>query len=143
MNLDPSEGLALFTDGSCYHVDKTGGYGWVALDAFEGHYTGSGFMANTTISQMELMAPTTALDALADEFGACEVLVYSDSEYVVLGCRDRTRKRNKNKKFWKSLDTAIARHAYVEFNHVKGHNDNLYNEMADDLAGEARKSKGV
>jgi ribonuclease HI len=139
MNLDPSEGVAIFTDGSASNRDKSGGWGWVALDAFEGIYTGSGYRAGTTISRMELAAPTYALEYLNVVYGACDVLVYSDSEYVVLGVNDRTRKRNANKGWWLALDLAIEKHNIVQFHHVKGHSDHLYNEMADDLAGKARK----
>lgn len=141
MNLNPYEGIAVFTDGSCYHVDRIGGWGWVALDAYEGLHTDSGAVRDTTISVMELTAAIMALNSIADEFGPCEVLVYSDSEYVVLGCQDRSRKRNANAMTWKKLDKAIARHDYVEFQHVKGHADNLFNEMADDLAGDARRKE--
>lgn len=139
MLLDPQEGIAVFTDGSANYRDKSGGWGWVALDAFEGIHSCSGYWSNTTISQMELYAPTHALNALYDAFGALEVLVYSDSEYVVLGCKNKGRKRNKNREWWSGLDEAIDNHSYVQFEHVRGHNDNLYNEMADQLAGCARR----
>jgi ribonuclease HI len=139
MNLDPSEGLAVFTDGSASNRDKSGGWGWVALDAFEGIHTDSGFRAGTTNNQMELAAPTKALETLYAEYGACDVLIYSDSLYVVLGATDRTRKRNTNKGWWRGLDAAVDAHNIVQFHHVKGHADHLYNEMADDLAGKARR----
>lgn len=141
MNLDPTEGLAIFTDGSCYRVDGTGGWAWVALDAYEGIHTDAGFVPHTTNNRMELSAPTEALVALADAFGPLDVQIYSDSQYVVLGATDRSRKRTKNRLWWKRLDAAIELHRYVEFHHVKGHNDNLYNEMADELAGNARRTR--
>lgn len=139
MNLNPELGVAVFTDGSCFHGDRTGGWGWVALDAFEGLHSTSGFVPDTTISRMELAAPTNALFCLAEEFGPLDVLIYSDSEYVVLGAMDRSRKRLKNKRWWGRLDKAIQTHNHVEFTHVRGHSDHLYNEMADQLAGEARR----
>lgn len=141
MNLDATDGIAVFTDGSAYYKDRSGGWGWVALDAYEGIHTASGRADDVTINQMELYAPMHALTILYNEVGACDILVYSDSEYVVLGCQNRDRKRNKNKAWWWELDEAIDLHNYVQFEHVRGHNDNLYNEMADDLAGKARKGK--
>lgn len=137
--LDPSEGVAIFTDGSAYTKDKSGGWGFVAVDAFEGLVTLSGFQQPATISQMELRAAIEGLEQLHTFVGPCDVLVYSDSEYVVLGCNDTSRARNANKSYWKALDKAISLHRLVEFHHVKGHNDHLFNEMADDLAGKARK----
>jgi ribonuclease HI len=142
VKLDPTGGICVFTDGSAYHKDRSGGWGWVALDAYEGIHTASGAAADVTINQMELYAPTHALYWLSQTLErACDVLVYSDSEYVVLGCQNPRRKRNKNREWWKTLDAAISIHNFVQFEHVRGHNDNLYNEMADDLAGKARKGK--
>lgn len=139
MDLDSSEGVAVFTDGSADHRDRTGGWGWIAIDVFETFHTASGFRADTTISQMELYAVTNALQTLFDNLGATDVLVYSDSEYVVLGCNNRNRKRNKNKQWWEALDEAIELHSYVQFEHVRGHADSIYNHMADLLAGNARR----
>lgn len=138
--LDPSQGIALITDGSAYTRDRSGGWAWVAVDAFEGLDKDSGYRADTTISQMELMAPAKGLERMFELYGSCNVLIYSDSQYVVLGATDKTRKRHKNKQFWRALDEAIAKHDYVEFTHVYGHNDHFYNEMADDLAGKARRN---
>lgn len=136
--LDSSEGIALFTDGSASVRDRSGGWGFVALDAFDGITTGSGYVEDTTVNQMELYAAVKGLNFL-EGFGALEVLVYSDSEYLVLGATNRKRARRKNAHYWHWLDDAIRVHAYVEFNHVKGHNDHLFNEMADELAGKARR----
>lgn len=139
MNLDASQGVAVFTDGSANHRDRSGGWGWVALDAFEGIHSASGSVPDTTISRMELYAVTNALVTLYEELGAVDVLVYSDSEYVVLGCQNRSRQRHKNKEWWSNLDEAIDLHDLVQFEHVRGHSDHPYNEMADQLAGEARR----
>lgn len=139
-SLDPSQGIAVFTDGSAYHGDKSGGWAWVALDAFEGTQADSGHVSNTTIGRMELFAPTSALVTLFGDYGSCDVLIYSDSEYVVLGASDPTRARRKNQEWWADLDAAISLHKYVAFAHVKGHADNQYNNLADKLAGKARKN---
>lgn len=138
-DLDPEHGLAVFTDGSANYRDRSGGWAWVALDALEGIFCASGYIGDTTISRMELYAPTNALERIADVFGPTDVLVYSDSEYVVLGNTVKTRKRYTNHEWWDALDKAIALHNEIEWIHVRGHSDNLYNEMADQLAGKARK----
>lgn len=139
MNLNPSDGVALFTDGSAHNSgDKSGGWAWVALDAYEGIHTASGAAANTTNNRMELQAAIEGLDALHNTFGPCEVLIYSDSEYMVLGVNEN-RQRKTNLQEWSALDSAIASHIEVRFEHVYGHQGNIYNEMADQLAGKARK----
>lgn len=137
--MNPSNGIALFTDGSAYTKDRSGGWAWVAVDAFDGLTSDSGSATDTTISQMELLAPTMGLYDLYGAFGPCEVLVYSDSEYVVLGMNNKSRKRNKNVDYWDGLEETVALHSHVEFQHVKGHADSEYNNLADKLAGEARR----
>jgi ribonuclease HI len=137
--LNPSEGVAIFTDGSSSHLDRTGGWAWVALDAFEGIHANSGAVSDTTNNRMELEAVIQGLTTVWTLFDPEQVLVYSDSEYVVMGSIDRTRKRNKNRDLWKRLDEAVDRLPHVQFEHVKGHSGQEWNELADDLAGKARK----
>lgn len=143
MPLNPEHGIAVFTDGSAEYKTREGGWAWVAIDAFGGVQSDAGYQADTTIGQMELYAVAKALDSLDEEYGSQDILVYSDSQYVVLGCKDRTRKRNKNREWWKKVDKAINYHCHVEFEHIYGHKGHKFNEMADQLAGEARKSKQV
>ena len=139
MGLDPKEGIAVFTDGSSWTGDKIGGWAYVAIDAFDSDpLTRSGAERNTTISRMELCAVCRALHDVFLMLGESDVLVYSDSQYVVLGASDRTRKRKVNQDLWNDLDRWVDRHHSVEFIHVHGHRDSLYNCMADKLAGEAR-----
>lgn len=142
MILSTKYGIALFTDGSAYHEDRTGGWAWVAVDANGGTETKAGSALDTTISRMELTAAVEGLEYLHNEYGLLDVLVYSDSEHLVLGCNDKSRKRIKNRDCWAELDEMIGRHRLVEFEHVRGHQDNTYNNLADKLAGEARRSKG-
>jgi len=137
--LDTREGVALYTDGSAYYKDKSGGWAYVALDAFGGVIEGWGGCDDVTNNQMEMRAIAEGLDRLLAEYGPCEVLVRSDSEYVVLGCQNPARARNKNVDYWSWLDLAIDGHTYVEFEHVKGHEGEEFNERCDVLAGEARK----
>lgn len=138
--LNPSDGIAVFTDGSSYYKDRSGGWAWLAMDSHGSTVVRSGSATDTTNNQMELYAPTHALQWLYDNLGSVEVLVHSDSEYVVLGYNDRTRKRKVNTDFWRELDNSAARHDHVEFIHVKGHAGHEYNELVDKLAGKARKN---
>ncbi len=71
------------------------------------------------------------------------VEVHSDSQYVVFGitkwiehwiANDWPR-RVKNADLWKDMLKAQHRHKVVEWNYVKGHAGDKYNEMADSLAG--------
>lgn len=139
MNLNPENGIVIFTDGSCYHKDRIGGWAWVALDSFGNEYSESGGEKNTTISRMELHAATHALECMHKHFGPIPVMIKSDSEYVVLGASNKSRKRKANLKEWKRLDDAEAEHVVVIYEHVRGHSGNSHNDKADKLAQVERK----
>lgn len=139
MALDTSAGVALYTDGSSHYRDKRGGWAWIAIDAFGNEESASGAAQDTTNNRMEMQAVICGLAALEDRYGPCDVLVRSDSEYVVLGAKDALRTRVKNMDCWQAIDTNVARHAHVVFEHVKGHSGDHYNDRVDKLAGAARK----
>jgi ribonuclease HI len=53
---------------------------------------------------------------------------------------DMTRSRKMNRDLWGDIDESIDAHGYVEFVWVKGHGDSHYNQLVDELAGNARKA---
>lgn len=135
------DSFLVYTDGSCWTGDRIGGWAWVAIDEDDNFQTGGGSEEDTTISRMELMGAIGALENLLTYCGPSVVLVYSDSQYVVLGATDRSRARNKNNDLWERLDTIIDSHTLVELEHVRGHSGDDFNELADDLAGDYRKGR--
>jgi ribonuclease HI len=139
VNLNADKGIALFTDGSSYYEDETGGWAWVAIDCYEGLETGSGAASGTTNNRMEMQAWIEGLNAMAESLGPCQVLVYCDSEIVGRGFSG-VYARKKNTDLWELLQEAADQHEYVEWVWVKGHKDSLYNDMADELAGRARRT---
>lgn len=135
--LDPVDGIAVYTDGA-YSKVFGGGWAWIALDGVSDEVlTDSGGESPATSNRMELLAAIMALTSLHKELGPCGVLVRSDSSYLVLGCRDTTRARNANQDLWQRLDNAIQLHRLVVWEHIRGHQGNKYNEMADGLAKSA------
>lgn len=136
--LDPSEGIALFTDGSVSTRSRAGGWAWVAIDIYGNYITQQGRTADTTSNRMEMTAAIQGLWGLHNIFGTSNILVYSDSQIMVYGCNRRYR-RNANLDLWGDLDHAIKQHQYVEFNYIKGHHTSKWNNMADRLAIAARK----
>lgn len=138
-DLDPSEGIGVYTDGSAWNKDGSGGWAWLAIDAFDGQCEGSGGDSHTTNNRMEMTAWIEGLNAVHRALGPCEIIVFSDSEYVGMGVTERTRKRRANVDLWASLDAAVDQHLYVEFSHIKGHSGHSYNEHVDQLASQARK----
>lgn len=147
--LNTEHGIAVFTDGSATTKDKHGGWAWVAVDAFDGINYTSGFCRHVTNNQMELHAVGRAIHDIQydlEEYQnidplTVDLLVYSDSEYVVLGLNDKTRKRNTNHDYWKAAEQYIGNYRSVTFEHVRGHAGHEFNELADKLAGEARRQE--
>jgi len=96
----------------------------------------------TTNNRMELTAAIEALNVLKD---ASNVVLHTDSKYVMDGIREwmpnwkkrgwktANRKPVKNKDLWQALDEAVARHD-IQWKWVKGHNGKPGNEEADELA---------
>lgn len=97
----------------------------------------------TTNNQMELMAAIVALECLKEP---CEVMLYSDSAYLVNafnqhwiegwkknGWKNSSKQDVKNRELWERLEKLTSTHK-VEFIKVKGHSDNEYNNRCDKLA---------
>lgn len=106
----------------------------------------SGGLKETTNNIMEITAVIEALKILKHP---CEVDLYSDSAYVV-NCfldgwienwiknnwRTTSKEPVKNKELWQELYNLTQIHK-VNFNKVKGHADNKYNNRCDELARNA------
>lgn len=135
---DPSNGVGLFTDGSCYWADRIGSWGWVAFDADGNELYDADRVRDTTSNRMEMTAVIMALQKLS-RFGKLDVFIWSDSEYVVLGNLFPERNRKKNLDLWDDMEAAKGKHKTVKFEHVKGHEDSHYNIFVDSLASNVRK----
>ena len=133
--------VTIYTDGGC--KGNPGPGGWGAVVAYEGTLKElSGGNLATTNNRMELMAAISALEALTR---ACEVDLYTDSQYVrggitvwlkgwkKNGWKTADRKPVKNVELWQRLDLATQRHK-VAWHWVKGHAGHALNERADELA---------
>jgi ribonuclease HI len=133
--------VTIHTDGAC--KGNPGPGGWGALLEWGGRekelYGGE---PHTTNNRMELTAVIRALESLTR---ACEVDLYTDSQYVKNGIetwihgwkrngwKTSDRKPVKNAELWRELDTLRARHR-IRWHWVKAHNDHAGNERADALA---------
>lgn len=96
---------------------------------------------------MELLSVIEALEALRKP---CEVIVFSDSKYVVDSVEkgwvfNWEKKRFANKKnpdLWKRFLKVYRKHK-VRFEWVKGHDGNELNERCDQLAVKAAMRKNL
>ncbi len=92
---------------------------------------------------MELRAAIAALQLLTEP---CEVLIYTDSQYLrkgitewihswrVKGWTTSARKPVKNADLWRELDASVKLHR-MEWKWLKGHAGHPENERCDALAG--------
>ncbi len=139
----------IYTDGACSGNPGPGGYGVVLLyDGIEKELSGT--RLDTTNNRMEMLAAIKGLEALKKP---CEVVLYSDSRYLVdainKGWVDKWRSNNwmraknkeaKNIDLWKRLLHAADRHR-IKWVWVRGHSDNEYNNRCDKLATDAIKKR--
>jgi len=133
--------MVVYTDGACLGNPGPGGWAWVVPD---GPF-GSGCDGKTTNQRMELTAALEAVRAFD-----CPLLVVSDSTYVVHCFRDgwwdnwlrrgwlnKARKPVANRDLWEPLIDAYRARDDVDFQWVKGHSGDRWNDEADRLAMEA------
>lgn len=133
--------IEIYTDGACRGNPGPGGWG-ALLIAGKHQKTMHGGDPETTNNRMELTAAIEALNALK---GHSNVILHTDSKYVMDGINDwmpnwkkrgwktAAKKPVKNKDLWQALDEAAGRHE-IDWRWVKGHDGNPGNEMADELA---------
>jgi ribonuclease HI len=137
--------VVIYTDGGAIDNPGPGGYGVVLC--YKGHRKElSGGFRSTTNNRMELWACIEGLKALKQP---CEVVLYSDSKYVVNGITQgwarkwqangwklSKRRKAENVDLWEKLLAQGQQHA-VEFRWVRGHAGNPDNERCDQLAVQA------
>jgi ribonuclease HI len=136
--------VVIYTDGACRGNPGPGGWGAI-LSAGDHEKELKGAEPNTTNNRMEL---TAAIQALAALKRGCDVILYTDSQYVRKGIlewlpqwklrdwRTADKKPVKNVDLWQALESEIARHK-IEWHWVKGHAGVPGNERADRLANQA------
>ncbi len=140
--------LEIFTDGACSGNPGAGGWGAVLrYGSVEKELSGG--ESNTTNNRMELTAVIESLKALKK---SCEIIICTDSKYVMDGVLEwmpnwkkngwKTANKKspvKNLDLWLELDALLGKYS-VKWTWVKGHNGHPENERADELArGEAKK----
>ena len=134
--------VTIYTDGACSGNPGPGGYGIILMYG-DIKKEISGGARETTNNQMELMAAIVSLEALKEP---CDVMLYSDSAYVINaynqhwidswkknGWKNSNKQAVKNQELWERLDKQVSIHN-VKFIKVKGHSDNEFNNRCDQLA---------
>ena len=134
----------IWTDGAC--SGNPGKGGWGALIRHNNKDIElSGSEENTTNNRMEMMAVIKALEKISNNY---KIILYTDSKYVKDGItiwilnwkknnwKNSQKKDVKNKDLWLRLDI-LSQKFDIDWVWVKGHSDNIENNIADSLATSA------
>ena len=136
--------IKIYTDGSC--LKNPGNGGWAAIICTKDEMKKiSGSEKDTTNNRMELMATINALKEVNSED---LIEIYTDSKYVKNGITDwihnwiknnwKTSNKEdvKNKDLWIDLYN-LNKSLNIQWNWVKAHDGNPFNEEVDLLAKKA------
>lgn len=151
MSSENKSKVIIYTDGACKSNPGPGGFSAVLL--YDNHRKEiSGGYRLTTNNRMEMMAAIYALEALKKN---CDVMLYSDSQYLVnamnkgwaVRWQKNNWKRNKSDKaenidLWKRILLLCEKHT-VKFIWVKGHAGNPENERCDKLSSSKAKEENL
>ena len=136
--------IKIYIDGACIGNPGPGGWGAV-LKYGDNVKEINGFSPDTTNNIMELTAAVVALKQLKEP---CEVVLTSDSQYLVKGMTEWVKewiKKGwvtagkqpvKNKAIWAELDRLSKSHK-ITWKWVRGHQGHVENERCDRLANMA------
>jgi ribonuclease HI len=136
--------ITIYTDGAASGNPGPGGYGVVLISGKHRLEKSEGFKL-TTNNRMELLAVITGLEAL--KIAGSKVVVYTDSKYVadsvekgwVFQWESKGFKKRKNPDLWIRFLNIYRKHT-VRFVWIKGHSDNIENQVCDRLAVNASKT---
>lgn len=120
----------IYTDGSCIkNPNGPGGYAYIVIDTDGNEWHFSDGNASTTNNRMELTAVIESLKHI-NVNEKCKI--YSDSQ-LTINCASGKWKRKANLDLWSEYDK-VSKDKIIEFEWVKAHNGNKYNEMVDKMA---------
>jgi ribonuclease HI len=129
----------IYSDGAYLPTKNKGGYGTIIVDIetrkqielYEGYH-------NTTNNRMELMGVLAGLKYLNEP---SEVIIFSDSTYVVNNINEWIRKLNRRRRLFFAKNNDLLEKIYIQMNThkisakwIRGHNGDPFNERCDELA---------
>ena len=124
--------IHIHTDGSC--SGNPGPGGWGAVIHFDKEEIKlSGGEKETTNNRMEMLAIIESLKWLREkELTEKSIEIFSDSN-LIIQTMNKGWKKKANQDLWAEMDKQRA-WLNIKWTWVKGHADNKYNNMADELA---------
>jgi ribonuclease HI len=136
--------ITIYTDGASSGNPGPGGYGVVLISGKHRLEKSAGFRL-TTNNRMELMGVIEGLESL--KIPGSTVVVYTDSKYVadsvekgwVFQWESKAFKNKKNPDLWIRFLKIFRKHK-VRFKWIRGHCNNVENEICDRLAVDAYRN---
>lgn len=121
-----------YTDGSCNNLSPygEGGSAYIILKDGEIIKEGRKGFVGTTNNRMELLAIISAVNFIPANHS---LLIHTDSQYCITVLTSK-KKQKKNTDLITLFHELSARLSNVEFEWVKGHDGNEYNELVDSMA---------
>lgn len=145
--------IKVYTDGSCL-PNGVGGWGFIIIPSSitnQTEYQVCGAHDDTTNNRMELQAVIEALsfDIPNLTLKPNSYKFYTDSK-LTMNCAKGDWKRNANLDLWAIYDL-VSKGKQIEWEWIKAHNNNYYNEQVDklangvanELANELKKTKNI
>ncbi len=145
-NADSIPTVEIYTDGACSGNPGPGGWGALLIfNDIEKKISGHEF--DTTNNRMEMMGAISALKILKK---SCNIKLYTDSKYLQQGITEwihswirnnwikKDKKPVKNADLWQELLAECKKHE-INWQWVKGHANNIGNNIADSLAVSAKE----
>jgi len=140
--------IQIYTDGACRGNPGPGAYAYVVLlSPAPVQYAEA--VESTTNNRMELTAAIKALECAQQKVvPQTELVLLSDSNYLIQGVtswlanwkrngwKTSAKKNVKNRDLWQELDRLTAS-LPITWQWVKGHAENEYNNLCDQLANDA------
>lgn len=132
--------VLIYADGSCLKNGSAEAQAGAGIVLISGDHRRiklkASFLGALTNQKAEILACAVALESLKT---ACRVRIFSDSKYVVETMLGKNRMKS-NREYWNRLVQACLTHE-IEWNWMRGHNGNPYQETADRLSRAAATAK--
>jgi ribonuclease HI len=140
------EKIKIYTDGAAKGNPGPAGWGAIILSGKKVFEIG-GWASHATNNQMELTGPIETLKYLKSKMSkvSFDIEIVSDSKYVILGITEwifnwqknnwRNAAKNPvvNRELWEEL-YLLTKGTKLKWTYVKGHNEDKWNERADEIA---------
>ena len=133
--------MTVYTDGSYSSARDQGGLAFVIVENDREVSRFSKAFKHVTNNKMELGAVILALASVKSPINS--LTIKTDSQYVI-GCAIKGWKRKKNVNLWKQFDIVFSKAQAlvkdpIQFEWVKGHDTDSFNNLCDSLAVAASK----